>query len=79
MTPAAAGRIGAHTKWGRTPDRKAATEPARNAAASKWLTEVQQEFPNLDEATQRQLAASRLRAHMSRIARLPRKRRGSRS
>ena len=31
MTPSAAGRIGAHTKWGKTPDRRAATEPARTA------------------------------------------------
>ncbi|MBM0275364.1 hypothetical protein [Micromonospora tarensis] len=78
MTPSAAGKIGAHTKWGRTPDRKAATEPARKAAASKWLAEVRAEFPDLDAATQQQLADSRRRAHMTRIARLPRPRRKAR-
>ncbi|WP_330438786.1 hypothetical protein OHB44_27845 [Micromonospora sp. NBC_00821] len=73
MTPSAAGRIGAHTRWGRTPDRSAATEPARRAAASKWMDEVRAEFPDLDDATLQLLADSRRKAHMSRIARLPRR------
>lgn len=77
MTPSAAGRIGAHTRWGKTPDRAAATEPARKAAASKWLTEVRAEFPDLDEVTLQRLADSRRRAHMSRIAQLPRRRRSA--
>ncbi|MEU6206397.1 hypothetical protein ABZ814_22765 [Micromonospora musae] len=79
MNHAAAGRIGAHTRWGRTPDRTAATEPARKAATSKWLTEVRAEFPDLDDATLQQLADSRRRAHMSRIAQLPRQRRAKRA
>ncbi|MEV1018132.1 hypothetical protein AB0I89_32140 [Micromonospora sp. NPDC049801] len=76
MTPSAAGRIGAHTRWGNTPDRSAATEPARRAAASKWLKEVQAEFPDLDQVTQQQMADSRRRAHLIRIAHLPRRRGG---
>lgn len=78
MTHAAAGSLGAHIRWGRTPDRTAATEPARRAAASKWLREVQQEFPGVDLATQQRMADSRRRAHMQRIARLPRRPRRSR-
>ncbi|MEU4556528.1 hypothetical protein [Micromonospora violae] len=63
MSRHAAGRIGAHTRWGNTPDRVAATEPARRTASSKWLREVQAEFPDLDAAAQRQMADSRCRAH----------------
>lgn len=77
MNHATAGRIGAHTRWGRTPDRAAATEPARLAAASKWLREVQAEFPDLDLATQQRLADSRRKAHMTRIAKLPRRRKAA--
>lgn len=72
MTPAAAGRIGAHTRWGRTPDRTAATAAARKAAAGKWLREVQQQHPDLDLPTQQRMADSLRRAHMTRIAQLPR-------
>lgn len=79
MTPAAAGAIGAHVRWGRTPDRTAATEPARRAAASRWLREVRAEFPDVDDATAQKLAESRKRAHMRRIAQLPRRPRRSRS
>lgn len=75
MNRSIAGRIGAHVRWGNTPDRTAATEPARKAAANKWLTEVRAEFPDLDEVTLQRLADSRRKAHMTRIARLPRKRR----
>jgi hypothetical protein len=75
MNHATAGRIGAHVRWGNTPDRTAATEPARKAAADKWVREARAEFPDLDEVTIQRLADSRRRAHMSRIAQLPRKRR----
>lgn len=75
MNHSAAGRIGAHVRWGKTPDRTAATEPARRAAESRWLREVRTEFPDLDTATLTRLAESRRRAHMIRIARLPRQRR----
>lgn len=77
MNRSVAGRIGAHTRWGRTPDRTAATEPARKAAASKWVAEVRAEFPDLDEKTVQKLADSRRRAHMTRIARLPRRRKAA--
>lgn len=75
MNHAAAGRIGAHVRWGQTPDRRAATEPARRAATAKWLSEVRAEFPDLDLPTLTRLAESRRRAHMTRIAQLPRQRR----
>ncbi|KAB1922509.1 hypothetical protein F8280_18815 [Micromonospora noduli] len=74
MTPSVAGQIGAHTRWGKTPDWTAATAQARRAATSKWLREVQAEFPDLGEAAQRQMADSRRRAHIIRIAQLPRRR-----
>ena len=74
MSHAIAGRIGAHIRWGQTTDRKAATEPARRAAAGKWLREVQSEFPDLDLKTQQLLADNRRKAHMTRIAQLPRRR-----
>ncbi|MCX4470497.1 hypothetical protein OOK41_09275 [Micromonospora sp. NBC_01655] len=77
MNHATAGRIGAHKRWGKTPDRRAATEPARKAAADKWLREIQVEFPNLDLATQQQMADSRRREHMIRIAQLPRRRKAA--
>ncbi|MER5703506.1 hypothetical protein ABT023_16395 [Micromonospora sp. NPDC002296] len=75
MNRSVAGRIGAHVRWGRTPDRQAATEPARKAAADRWIREVRAEYPDLDEVTVQRLAESRRKAHMTRIARLPRKRR----
>lgn len=34
------GRIGAYTRWSRTPDRVAATEPARRAFFSKFEVQV---------------------------------------
>ncbi|MFI6228918.1 hypothetical protein ACIBCR_16565 [Micromonospora echinospora] len=77
MNHSTAGRIGAHVRWGRTPDRRAATEPARKAAASRWVAEVRAEFPDLDDATVQLLADSRRRAHMTRIARLPRRRKSA--
>ncbi|MFG3702422.1 hypothetical protein ACGF5C_31750 [Micromonospora sp. NPDC047620] len=77
MNHATAGRIGAHKRWGKTPDRSAATEPARKAAADKWLREIQVEFPDLDLATQQQMADSRRREHMIRIAQLPRRRKAA--
>lgn len=30
-------RLGAHTRWANTPDRSAATEPARKAWKNRWL------------------------------------------
>ena len=48
------GAIGAARRWGSTPDRTAATAPARAAFASKWLREASAEFP---DATDAQLAA----------------------
>ncbi|MET7705441.1 hypothetical protein [Micromonospora sp. NPDC005413] len=76
MTASTAGRIAAYTRRGNTVDRAAATEPARRALASKWLQEIQAEFPDVPLATQQQMADSRRRAHMIRIAHLPRRRAG---
>ncbi|MEV0608086.1 hypothetical protein AB0I61_17145 [Polymorphospora rubra] len=72
-----AGRIGALVRWGKTPDRTAATAPARRAASERWLREVQAEFPDIDDATAQKLAEARKRAHMTRIASLPRKRKAT--
>ncbi|ANN16197.1 hypothetical protein SD37_11475 [Amycolatopsis orientalis] len=35
-----AGQIAANTRWAKEPDRKAATAPARKAAADRWLREA---------------------------------------
>jgi len=65
---ATAGRIGAHVRWGNTPDRTAATEAARKAAEDRFLRQVRDEFPDLDHPTAVKLAESRRRAFFSRIA-----------
>lgn len=66
---AMAGRIGAHVRWGNTTDRAAATAPARQALADRFLREVQAEHPQLDHQTQVRMAESRKKAFYSRIAR----------
>ncbi len=60
--------LASHTKWGRTPDRAAATLPGRTAFGARFEAEVRAEFPNADDATVAKLADSRKRAHFQRMA-----------
>lgn len=60
--------IAGYEKWGRTPDRAAATAPARDAFMAKFEAEVRAEFPEADDATVARLAESRRRAHFQRLA-----------
>lgn len=60
-------RIGAHTKWARTEDRTAATEPARRAFRSKFEREVDPEgLLPVQERLRR--AESARKAHYARLA-----------
>ena len=69
MTPAQAGQLGGLERWGKTPDRTAATAPARKAAEARWEREVRSEFPDLDDALVIRLAESRRKAHFVRMGR----------
>lgn len=63
------GRIGAHTKWATAPDRSAATEPARRAAATALDARLAEEF-HLDSGAPDfgdRLEHAR-RAHFARLA-----------
>lgn len=65
---AAAGRLGAYTRWGNCTDRQAATEPGLKAANDSWLRKVRAEHPELDDRAARLMADARRRAHLQRIA-----------
>lgn len=65
-----AGRIGAHSKWSRTPDRQAATAPARQAFRDRFTRQVREQFPDADDATIARLAESARRAHYARMSML---------
>jgi hypothetical protein len=65
---AAAGRIGAYTRWGQCTDRAAATAPGLKAANAKWLKEVRAEHPELDDHAAQLMAEARRKAHMQRIS-----------
>jgi hypothetical protein len=60
-------RIAAHERWANTPDRTAATSPARAAAASRWEQQVDPEQALAPEVRAK-LADSAKRAHFSRMA-----------
>ena len=62
-----AGRIGALTRWSQTPDRTAATAPARAAFNSKWERQVREKYPDLDEEAVRKLADAAKRLHFARL------------
>lgn len=61
------GRIGAHARWARTPDRVAALAPARNGFLRRFEREVD---PNgeLHPIERARLAESAMRAHMAKLA-----------
>jgi hypothetical protein len=60
------GRIAAHTRWAKEPDRLAATAPGRRAAFEKLLDEVDPDR-TLPEAERLKRANSAQQAHMARI------------
>jgi hypothetical protein len=63
------GRIGAHSRWARTPDRTVATAPARRASATALEARLVAEFgldPGAHNFEQR-LAHAR-KAHFARLA-----------
>jgi hypothetical protein len=62
-----AGRIGAAEKWARTKDRKAATEPARQARRNHFAREVDPEGV-LDPSELAVRVAHAQRAYMLRLA-----------
>lgn len=56
-------RINQLQRWAKTPDRKAATAKAREKAEGRWLAEVREEFPDVDDATARKMADTRRRIY----------------
>lgn len=65
-----AARVAALERWARTPNRTAATEPARKAAEGRWLREVREQYPDVDDATAQLMASALRRAYFVRIGRL---------
>jgi hypothetical protein len=63
------GRIGAYTRWSRTPDRAAATLPARTAFASKFEAQVDPDGL-LPPEKRAELAEYARKAHFARLGRL---------
>ena len=63
----AIGRIGAHTKWARTPDRTAATAAARIAFLERFETEVDPDRTLAPEERARRAESAR-KAYFARLA-----------
>ncbi len=64
---AIAGQIAAAERWGRVPDRTAATEPARAGLRAKFLREADPDN-SLPEAERERRADQLQRAHMLRMS-----------
>jgi hypothetical protein len=62
-------KIAAHERWAREPDRSAATEPARQANADRYLTAARALHPSLSEDEVRVRAANLRTADYIRMAR----------
>ena len=62
-------KIAAHERWAREPDRSAATAPARQANADRYLNAVRVLHPNLAEDELRLRAANLRSADAARMAR----------
>ena len=62
-------RIAAHERWAREPDRSAATLPARQANADRYMAAVRVLHPNLPEDELRLRAANLRSADAARMAR----------
>jgi hypothetical protein len=60
--------IKAHKMWANIPDRTQATAKARAAAEGRWLREVREKFPDVDEATAQQMADSARIAYFREMA-----------
>lgn len=61
-------RIAAHEKWAATPDRSAATAPARKAFADRFVRQAAERFPDLTPAQLVPIAENLRRAHYTRMA-----------
>ena len=62
-------RIAAHERWAREPDRSAATAPARQANADRYVAAARALNPSLPEDELRVRAANLKSADMTRLAR----------
>jgi len=62
-------KIAAHERWAREPDRSAATAPARQANADRYLSAARALHPNLSEEEVRVRAANLRSADYTRMAR----------
>lgn len=61
-------RIAAHEKWAATPDRSAATAPARKAFADRFVREAAERFPDLPASALPPLAENLRKAFYTRLA-----------
>jgi hypothetical protein len=61
------GRLDAHRRWARTPDRAAATKPARDAFLARFEQQVDPHSEHPPEV-RRAMARSAMRAHMTDLA-----------
>ena len=68
MSPHQRALIANADRWGRTPDRSAATEPARRAMAAKFEREVRDEFPDATDAQVAAMAEQRKLAYYRRLS-----------
>lgn len=62
-------KIAAHERWAREPDRTAATEPARQANADRYLAAARALHPALSDEEIAVRAANLRSADMTRLAR----------
>ena len=67
--PSSIARIAAHERWAREPDRSAATAPARQANADRYLNAVRVLNPNLSDEELAVRAVNLRSADMTRLAR----------
>ena len=61
-------RLAAQTRWGRTPDRTAATAPARDKFTRMFADQVDAEFPDAAPEQRAALIESRRSAYFTRLA-----------
>jgi hypothetical protein len=61
-------RIAAHEKWAATPDRTAATAPARRAFTDRFLREARERFPDMPERALPDAAEQLRKAYYTRLA-----------
>lgn len=61
-------RIAAHEKWAATPDRPAATAPARQAFNARFTREARERYGDLPETQLAERALSLRQAYFARLA-----------